>query len=436
MSNSLYSVRAEESALSILINNPEFAFEHNDLIPEMFSSVPSQLLFKTIKNLVLTNASPSVYIIKARLKAGGNFSMAGGDEYIDYITKLDTDTKNFKPFEDIIINSYKARKILEMSSSIPAMVGENSDNVNNVISNLRDRLDSLAIDYSKNGVVSLGDSLKESVKVFQHRIKNPGLSGFSTGYDHIDALTGGLTKGELWIIGARPSMGKTSYILNSILKTTAPSDANINTLLFSLEMSRQGLNDRFISIDSNVNLSSIRLGSMDKKEIESVNNSLIKLQNNTVYVDANFHTDPSYLVNTINRYHKNVGIDIVYIDYIQLLVERDERATNELGRVSRAMKKLAKDLNISICIASQLNRLLELRENKRPELSDLRQSGNLEEDADIVAFLYRDEIYNKDTHNKGVMEFIIKKNRNGPPGTLHLTFDKETTRIEKQTHGK
>lgn len=427
--NSVFSVHAEESILSILINNPGIASEHSNLIPEMFSSIPSQFLFRTITDMVLDSLIPSVDLIKARLKTNGKIKTAGGDEYIDHIAKKNNDPTNFKEFEDIIINSYKTRKMLEISSTIPGMVGNNSNNVDNVISTVRNEIDDLTLTSSKNGVTKIADSLKFAYDVVQNRLENPGLSGLSTGFSNIDALTGGHSRGDVWVVAGRPSMGKTSYAFNSMLNTSVPVENSVKSLIFSLEMSKQTVMDRFLSIDSGVDLADLRLGSMKQEDVDNLGKTFHNLKDNNIYIDANFHTDPLYMMGIINRYHKTVGIDVVYIDYLQLLIERDEMATHEIGRVCRAMKKIAQDLNIAVCLISQLNRSVESRNDKRPLLSDLRQSGNIEEDADVVAFLYRDDVYYKDSHSKDVTEFIVRKNRNGPIGTVQLKFDKKTTKL-------
>jgi replicative DNA helicase len=381
--------------------------------------------------MVLVGFVPSVDLIKASLKTSGKILNAGGEEYIDWIVGKNSNIENFKEFENIIINSYKTRKILELSSGIPSMVGQNSSNIDSVIATVKDKIDDLSLTHTRNGVTKLGDSLRLAYKVIQQRIKNPGLSGLDTGFLNVNSITGGHSRGDLWIVAARPSMGKTSYILNSMLKTSAPVNGSINSLIFSLEMPKQGIMDRLLSTASEINLTDIRFGSItNREELSKLTDTFATLKTYNIYIDADFHTDPLYLINTIKRYHKDNGIDIVYIDYIQLLVERDDKATHEIGRVSRAMKKIAKDLDIAVCLVSQLNRSLESREDKRPILSDLRQSGNLEEDADVVAFLYRDELYYKDSPSKGTSEFIVRKNRNGPIGTVHLKFEPAITKFE------
>jgi replicative DNA helicase len=174
----------------------------------------------------------------------------------------------------------------------------------------------------------------------------------------------------------------------------------------------------------------LRLANLTENQLTTVSNTIKEIKDYPIYIDTNFTSTPEYIVSTIRKYHKLYGIKVVHIDYLQLLVERDENSTNELGRLSRQIKLLSNSLGIATVSYSQLNRLVETRVDKRPILSDLRQSGNIEEDADVVIALYRDEVYNPETKYKGVIEFLIRKQRNGPTGVVTGLFDDVTNRIK------
>jgi len=429
MNNSemLFSPQAEDAVLSLILNTPSKAFEANDLFVEMFSSAQSQLLFSTIQNLSGSSIEPSPKLIKAHLSARGELNIVGGDDYIDWLLTQKFNIKDFTEYSEIIINSFKARKMLELSTEIPELIKTSKGNANNVLSIIKDRVDDLSLTISRNGATHIGSFLPMAYENIKKRINNPGLSGLSTGYEQIDYLTGGMARGELWVVAARPSMGKTSLICNSLINSTGVGGHS--SLFFSLEMSKQAVTDRLISLISGIELTKLRLGTINDKEIELLDEAFKVMKSNNLYLDTNFYNDPDYLVSTIRKFHSQSNISCVWLDYLQLTVERDTQAVHEIGKVTRSLKRLAKDLNISIGVVSQLNRQVEMRDDKRPVLSDLRQSGNIEEDADVVAFLYRDDYYHSDSTTKNMVEFIVRKNRNGPIGKIMLKFIPESTRM-------
>jgi replicative DNA helicase len=222
-------------------------------------------------------------------------------------------------------------------------------------------------------------------------------------------------------------MAKTALVLNSII---ADAKAGTPSLLFEKEMRTQQLVERMIAIESGIPITNLRLGILTKSQVATIYNTLAEIKKLPIYIDTSYRiSDPYYIESTINKFKNIHDIKNVYLDYIGLLVERDDNQVNEIGRFSRLFKSLSNELGICSIIVSQLNRGVEMRENKRPMMSDLRQSGNLEEDADLVIGLYRDEYYNKETRYKNLMEALILKNRNGPPGVVSLGFDDPTNRI-------
>lgn len=221
----------------------------------------------------------------------------------------------------------------------------------------------------------------------------------------------------------------TALLCNSIL---TDGRNGIPILFFEKEMNYQSLVERLVAIDSGVPIQNIRLGIIDKGQMERIGESMKRIRQYPIYIDTTFNSDIHYLESTIFKYKTTKKIEVVYIDYLQLLAERDDNQTQELGKISRTCKLLANDQGVCIIGASQLNRGVEMRDNKRPVMSDLRQSGNLEEDADFVIGLYRDEYYNKETKYKNMMEFLILKARNGPVGTVTIKFDPEANKLENK----
>jgi replicative DNA helicase len=239
-------------------------------------------------------------------------------------------------------------------------------------------------------------------------------------------MTYGMCGGKLWIISGRPSMGKSSVAENFALNQVT---RGIPSLFFSLEMNKRDISERLVAIESGIDLTKIKLGLLNQKEMDELSSSVSKIHLHPLTIDDNFGANLNYILGVSRKYVKLYGIKTIYIDYIQLMTERNSEATNELGNISRSLKLLSKELDVCIVILSQLNRGLESREDKRPQLSDLRQSGNLEEDADVVVGIYRDELYDKNSKYKGIMEFIISKNRDGSSGIIPVKFNPSICRM-------
>ena len=425
MTNSLFSTDAEVAVLSILLKNKDAIYSINGLRDFMFSSSLHQVLFKEMQELGEANSSVDLAIITASLESKKKLDKVGDRKYLSVLVEKDFDAKNFKEYIDIIIASYKARALVELASSVNSEE-LNSDNIDENIHRFRHSLDSMMEHVGGSSTLHISETARSAFDEIVARTKSPGIRGTTWGASHIDNMTGGKCGGDFWIISGRPSQGKSSIMFNSIL---ADSKAGIPSLVFEKEMRPQEVMERFISIESGIPITNIRQGLLKSKELELIHDTISDIQKYPIYIDNTYHSDLYFLEASINKHKRLYDIQNVYLDYIQLFSTRDDGQTAELGRISRMLKLLANDLNICTIALSQLNRLVESRDNKRPVMSDLRQSGNLEEDADFVVGLYRDEYYNPQTPHKGLMEFIIQKNRSGPVGTITIKFEPETNRI-------
>jgi len=418
----ILSYDSEVSLFSILLKNPNKVFDVLELKPFMFSSKPNQVLMESIFDLTDEGYVPEYNLIVATLKSKELINEVGGEETLKHIMSQQIDEANLQEFKNHIINAYKSRALLSVSSSIPSKLDEYHD-PDLVIDELHNNLDSLQINNGGSDTVKLFSALKEFWTGLKSRLQNAESSGIPTGFKSLDAITGGYNPGDVLVIGARPSIGKSAWLVNSVHSLGFIGKPS---LTFSLEMSKQKLVNRIIALDSGVPISDIKLGIVDQKKLDLIAESVARVKDYPIYIDTNFNCTLSYVVYTIKKYHKLYNIEVVFIDYLQLLSERSADATNEIGRIMRMLKLLANQLQITIVILSQLNRLVELRPDKRPILSDMRQSGDIEQDADIVIGLYRDDYYNRETKHKGIIENIILKNRDGATGTLMYTFNAET----------
>lgn len=425
MVSKLFNSDAEVAILSILIKNPELIYEVNSLKGFMFSSTPNTILFDSITNLATQGLVPDIHLLSESLKSNKTLDLAGGEDYLDYLSKQVFDEQNYPEYLNLIEDSYKARNLLSMAAKIPSIV-EGTTNISSVISQLRSSIDSLTENFGGDGTCLLADVLQDTWREIKNRIDNPGISGVPTGFSSLDAVTGGYQKGDVVIYASRPSVGKTASLCNSVLSN---SKKGIKSLIFEHEMNKQSIVERLIAIECSIPAINIRMGNLVDEDLERINEALILFKSLPIFIDTNFGADINYVISTTKKYHKTHKIDLIYVDYLQLLVKRDENMTHALGEASRGIKSMSNQLGITSILYSQLNRAVESRDNKRPTLADLRQSGNLEEDADIVIMLYRDEMYNENTQDKGIMEFIIRKHRNGPLGKFMVKFTKETNRM-------
>lgn len=416
----------EIAVLSILINNPSETLDIDGLKPHMFDGHAHKNLFQLIMDLRDSNIPPELGIIVAKATASNTINDLGGEDYLNHIVKQSFNKDAFSEYLKTLINYYKTRSLAGLASKIKINSLVPSE-IDNTILKLKENLDNLNIASGGATTLAISSGLDSIYDNIVARREHAGVQGASWGAVNVDNATGGKCGGDLWYVGGRPSQGKTALICNSMLTDAA---SGVPSLIFEKEMTYANLVERMLSIKSGIPITDIRLGFLDQAKTDLIHDTLYEFKKYPIHIDISFsYTDINYIESTISKYKRNHGIEVVYMDYIQLFSERDEEQTAELGRISRMLKLLANKLNICIVVISQLNRQVEYRDNKRPVMSDLRQSGNLEEDADFVVGLYRDEYYNKETTAKNLMEFIVLKARNAPVGTQMLKFESETNRI-------
>ena len=416
---------AEAAILSIALQNPRKIEELKHIKDFMFSSSPNQMLFTTIQELSSQNLVPDVNLIDSYLKAQNRDLTVGGRDYLNYLFTQSFNQENVTEFERIVVDSYKARKLINISTQIPQKVSETTD-INIVLDGVRKEIDNLTQTSGGDSTFTFEDTLKSSWEQLVERVRNPGINGVTTGLKSLDSITNGMNSGELWVVAGRPGMGKTAYFCNAMLKQGA---SNIPLLMFSLEMKKGPLVERMLAIETGVSSNDMRMGMLNQEKIDALSDKIKEIKDYPIHIDSNYFSDINYIVTTARRYKALHGIEVIYLDYLQLLAERTSDATNEIGRITRALKLLANDIDVSIVMGSQLSRGVEARPDKRPQLQDLRQSGNIEEDADIVLGLYRDVLYNKKTSDKDLLELLLLKHRNGPTGMLPVGFEQELTRM-------
>lgn len=415
----------DEAFLSLLLKNGVLIYSVMDKInPPMLTGDNNQSIYRTMLKLARRGIEPSKLLVKSELIRDGSFLAIGGDEYINELLLKETDENHLFEYVSTISDNYKSRELIKLGNRLIKVVEKNDPSV--VISRTSQFLDSLSIIGSHEEVVYLGDIVDNTMNLIKERMKNPGIQGISTGFPSIDKDTTGYCAGELWYIGARPSMGKTTFLHKSLLES---AKNGIPVLLINREMYLNNINERLLSMVSRVPYFNIRSGYLSDIELNKLETCSKFLQELPIYIDNNWTGDENYLLSTIRKYHQLKKIRIVGIDYIQLLVPRSDESLQELGRLSRSLKLLAGELGITTIVLSQLNRKVEERPDKRPMMHDLRQAGYLEEDGDYMIGLYRDELYKANSPDAGKVEFIVKKARNSIPNTYMLNFDGSTVTI-------
>jgi replicative DNA helicase len=422
---SVHSNDAETAILSILIKNPEMVYQLVNLKTHMFNSSVYSALYGVILELREQKLVPEYNMIVNYLVTKNRINSVGGEATLQFLVSQAFNEANLKEFERQVITAYKSRELVRITAAIPN-VQMDSTVIDDVIISLQNDLNSISDTSGGDGTECISSIIEPSYDVIIKRLENPGLSGITTGFKDIDLITGGIARGELWVLASRPSIGKSAIMCNAVLDTAA---RGVPVLVFSLEMSKQMLMERFIAIKTGVLLTDIRMSKLTQKQLEIIAQAAKEFKELPIYIDCNYGMNLSYVLSTIRKYKKHHGVEVVYLDYLQLLAERDEGQTAELGRISRNLKLTAGDLGIGTVALCQVNRAVESRDDKRPIMSDLRQSGNIEEDADVVSFLYRDDYYNPNSKMKGILEYIIRKNRSGPIGTILFNFDMTTNKI-------
>jgi replicative DNA helicase len=416
------NIEAEESILSAILLDNNTLFEVLEILsPEDFYRSVHQKIFTSIAELFAKNEPVDLVTLTNILREKDWLEKAGGATYIANLVDTAPLAVNAQHYAKIIHDKACLRRLIEKTNTITRRCFEDRGDVDNVIDFAESSIFEISENKIKPAFYPIGKLIEGNIDALEERQGNKTLvTGIATGYTKIDELTAGLQKSDLIILAGRPGMGKTAFALN-IAKNAAVDD-NIPVAIFSLEMSKEQLSLRMLSSEARIDSSRLRRGFITQDD-------WIKI------TDAAGVLSPTLEIRAKSRRLKmenNIGL--IIIDYIQLMKSRGfaERRELEVSEISRSLKALAKELDLPVVALSQLNRKLEERSDKRPQLADLRESGALEQDADIVAFIYRDELYNRDENNpnRGKAEIILAKQRNGPTGSSTLTFLDTYTRFE------
>ena len=403
-----------------------------------FEGQDHQNIFQSMGELVNSNKPLDPLTVSDRLDSKNLLTRAGGKNYLIDLASTTPSAANLEAYAGLIRQKSISRRLMKINSEISELIinpqGKNAeellDEAETKIFSLNDEASRKSTDIQK-----LDELIPQSIERMNEIAKSgSSLLGSSTGYKDLDTRLQGLQDGDLIIVAARPSMGKTALSMNIAENFLINKDVLGGVLIFSLEMPAESLTTRLLASNAKIDQQKVRSASMNQDELKKFMESSSKLKDLPLYIDDSSLLSPMELrarARRINRQDPN-GLSLIVVDYLQLMQipTSQENRVNQISEISRSLKMLAKELKVPVVALSQLNRAVEQRPNKRPIMADLRDSGAIEQDADVILFIYRDEVYNEDSEQGNKAEIIIGKQRNGPIGKTYLTFLKQYARFE------
>ena len=433
-----HSIEAEQALLGGLTLDNAAWDQVADIVTEAdFYRRDHRLIFAAISDMAAQGIPFDIVTLAERLEGSGELQQAGGLAYLGMLAKNTPSAANIKAYATIVRDHGVVRQLIHVGTQI----GDSAFNrEGRSTAELLDHAEQLVFEIAeqgsrgRSGYVSMKDLLVKVVDridtLFQQ--DNP-ITGVATGFNDFDELTSGLQPSDLVIVAGRPSMGKTTFAVN--IAEYAAIKQGLPVAVFSMEMPGEQLAMRMMSSLGRIDQHKLRTGKLDDDDWPRLTNAVGLLAETPFFIDDTPALTPTELRARARRLKREHDLGLIVIDYLQLMQvpgNKENRAT-EISEISRSLKALAKELHVPVVALSQLNRSLEQRPNKRPVMSDLRESGAIEQDADVIVFIYRDEVYNEDSPDKGIAEIIIGKQRNGPIGTVRLTFLGQYTRFENYT---
>jgi len=430
-----HSIEAEQAVLGgLMLVNGAWDQIADRLVEDDFYRRDHRLIYRAISGLQEHNQPSDAVTVGEWLENHQLAEDIGGGAYVIELASSTPGAANIKAYADIVRERSIMRQLIDVSNNIAGSAyqpeGRNS-------SDLLEEAERQVFDirekgaHAQGGFIHIKEGVKSAFKQIEFLVEQEGnITGVPSGFTDFDEKTAGLQKSDLIIVAGRPSMGKTSFAMN--LAENAAISANCAVAVFSMEMSAQQLVMRMLSSLGRINQQRLRTGNLLDEDWPRVTSAMNMLVNTQIFIDDTPAMSPLEVRARVRRLKREHNIGLVIIDYLQLMQvpgNRENRAT-EISEISRSLKALAKEMDLPVIALSQLNRALEQRPNKRPVMADLRESGAIEQDADLIVFIYRDEVYNDDSPDKGKAEIIIGKQRNGSIGTVPLTFLGQYTRFE------
>ncbi len=428
------NAEAEASLLGALLIDSDAIVKIADTVgPRDFFDKRNERIYEAILQLYEQHQSIDVLTLADKLKNNGQLENVGGASYLTELTNFVPTAAHVEQYADIVAQKALRRRLISASREIVGLGYDESKQLRELIEEAETRLFEVSQQHIKQDVISLEAILAESFDRLDdlHKDKDK-IRGVPTGYKDLDSMLAGFQKSDLVILAARPSMGKTALALNFAHNIAVQSNESV--LVFSLEMSKEQLVDRLLSMESGVDAWALRTGNLTDADFEKIGQAMGTLSEAQIFIDDSPGITVSDFRTKARREAHKRPLGLIIVDYLQLMsggnrFGNEGNRVQEISEISRGLKGVARELNVPILALSQLSRSVESRSPQIPQLADLRESGSIEQDADVVAFIYREEWYNPETDRKKITDVLIKKHRNGPTGGVELYFDSEKQRF-------
>ena len=433
-----HSAEAEKSVLGAAMLSKDALFDVMEVVkPADFYDENHKEIFQAMIDLNRKNAPVDALTVAEELKKRNSLEMVGGRAYIASLSSMTPTTSNAMEYGRIVAEKASVRRLIETADDIVTKGYDGTMDANQTLDYAESGIFEISQARQKGQYSHIRDVLVENLAIIDRAEQmDGGLTGITTGFSKLDEMTSGMQKSDLIILAARPAMGKTAFALS--LARNAAVKGKASVMIFSLEMAKEQLTQRLLSMESKVDLQTLKTGRLERRDWDDLNVALDILSNSNIHIDDTAGISIMEMKSKCRRLKAEAGLDLVIIDYLQLMNPegKADSRTQEISVISRNLKLLARELDCPVLVLSQLSRAPEQRTDHRPMLSDLRESGSIEQDADIVIFLYRDEYYNKeDTEKPGECEVIVAKHRSGPTGSVDVAWIERYTQFKDKASG-
>ncbi|MDZ7785703.1 MAG: replicative DNA helicase [Candidatus Saccharibacteria bacterium] len=428
------NAEAEASLLGAILLDPDAIVKIADTVSaDDFYEERHRHIFTAIRSLYEKHSPIDVLTLSDELKSTGFLDTVGGASYLTELTNFVPTAAHVERYAQIVSQKATRRRLIKVSQDITGLGYDENQSLQALIEAAESKLFEVSQTHIKQDVTSLEEILSDSFERLDDLHRDKGkIRGVPTGFKDLDNILAGLQRSDLFVLAARPSMGKTALALNLAHNVAVKSELPV--LLFSLEMSKEQLVDRMLSMESGVDAWALRTGNLSDSDFEKIGHAMGTLSEAQIYIDDTPGITVSEMRTKARREAHQRPLGLIIVDYLQLMsggvrFSGESNRVQEISEISRGLKGIARELNVPLVSLSQLSRSVESRHPQIPQLADLRESGSIEQDADVVAFIYREEYYNPETERRNITDILVKKHRNGPTGGVELYFDQEKQRF-------
>lgn len=419
------NVEAESSLLGSILLDPEAMIKVSDRVsPDDFYEERHKLIFKNMRGLYEQRRPIDVLTLSEKMEAAEELNHVGGSSYLTELANSVPTAAHIDEYAQIVSHKATLRRLIAAANTIVNLGYKEDTALETVLDKAEQTLFDVSLRQSRQSFVSVGDILANSFDRLDELHKDQSkLRGLPTGFTDLDNILAGLQKSDLVILAARPAMGKTSLAMNMVHHVAVREGLPVG--MFSLEMSQEQLVDRLLALESGVDSWKLRTGQLDEQDFDAISEAMGVLSEAPIFIDDTPSINAMELRTIARRMQSEHGIGLLIVDYLQLMSGHSTDRVQEVSEISRGLKALARELNVPVLALSQLSRSVETRSPQIPQLADLRESGSIEQDADVVMFIYREEYYNPDTDRQRIADLMVRKHRNGPIGQVELFWHAE-----------